>query len=101
MTDEGMQRNRDSSFSFHPKSRDYPAWIRTRTKRTKISCATVTLPGSGVPSKGDTHARAQSQSRESKWGVTVRGTHAFPEARLGSNRDGSTSYAAYPRRFAY
>ena len=23
----------------------YPAWIRTRTKRTKISCATVTLPG--------------------------------------------------------
>jgi len=24
----------------------YPAWIRTRTKRTKISCATVTLPGS-------------------------------------------------------
>ena len=26
-------------------SLDYPAWIRTRTKRTKISCATVTLPG--------------------------------------------------------
>ena len=24
---------------------NYPAWIRTRTKRTKISCATVTLPG--------------------------------------------------------
>jgi len=24
----------------------YPAWIRTRTKRTKISCATVTLRGS-------------------------------------------------------
>ena len=25
----------------------YPAWIRTRTKRAKISCATVTLRGSG------------------------------------------------------
>jgi hypothetical protein len=29
------------------KSKDYPAWIRTRTKRAKISCATVTLPGTG------------------------------------------------------
>ena len=26
----------------------YPARIRTWTKRTKISCATVTLPGIGV-----------------------------------------------------
>ena len=24
---------------------NYPAWIRTRTKRAKISCATVTLRG--------------------------------------------------------
>ena len=27
---------------------NYPAWIRTRTKRAKISCATVTLRGTGI-----------------------------------------------------
>src|SRR5438067_10608756 len=33
-----------SSFRLHPYS-SYPAWIRTRTNRTKIYCATVTPPG--------------------------------------------------------
>jgi hypothetical protein len=38
------------------KKPNYPARIRTWTKRAKISCATVTLPGkeSRVPGKPDT-----------------------------------------------
>src|SRR6185295_19381173 len=70
----------------------YPAWIRTRTKRTKISCATVTLPGSGVVYASVCvvllNDRRRCLSR------CVRGTAHPREARTGSNRED-------PMRFAY
>lgn len=37
----------------------YPAWIRTMTRRTKISCATVTLPGNATGDFSRLPRRAQ------------------------------------------
>ena len=54
-TDSAVQKPRawphrcgQAPFAFRPWRLSYPAWIRTRTKRTKISCATVTPPGTGA-----------------------------------------------------
>src|SRR6185503_18888762 len=56
----------DFEFRISRETGNYPAWIRTRTKRTKISCATVTLPGNGPAASGAAcwachHARCEGR----------------------------------------
>src|SRR3954465_3297595 len=50
MNERQQRRNAEfnSAFCIHHSAfrKRYPAWIRTRTKRAKISCATVTLRAS-------------------------------------------------------
>src|SRR5262249_42256303 len=71
----------------------YPAWIRTMTKRTKISCATVTPRGSGEDdSMGQPRPTSTSRDQETSrdYGVTRRhpslGNFTLV-AQVGSNRD--------------
>src|SRR2546423_344592 len=74
MTNDEIRMANHSSFEFRHSSLEtsYPAWIRTRTKRAKISCATVTLLGSGevgaaafVPLRTVFYRRSRRH-----WGVT-------------------------------